>query len=158
MAWKRTLLCRFCGEKFSWTAQEWPNECPLCNAYVGLDGKPEVAAPFIPTRTARNADSIYRAMETGAEHRANVAAELLGVPREDANALKITNMGDNARPGEASAPALTSDQQSMLRQARGENREGVVSRFSAAELNHPKSGIGTGIATLGNIRASRYAK
>lgn len=102
MARKLTLRCQHCGDKFTWRGEEWPDECPLCHSYVGLEGKPEVAAPHIALRGAKAADGIYRAMENGAEHRANVASEQFGIPKSDLAAMKITNMRDDNKPGEPS--------------------------------------------------------
>jgi hypothetical protein len=156
MAWKRTLLCHHCGEKFSWTQPEWPDECPICHSYVGLDGKPEVAAPHIATTAGKSADNIYRAMERGSEHRAQVAREV-GLSAQEANDLKITNMRDDARPGETSAPKLTPQQQAIMQQTSPAQREGVVQRFNAAEVAHPKSGIGSGHTALNKIREIHHA-
>lgn len=153
MARRIRLLCHHCGERFVWEHEGWPDECPLCHSYVGSDGKPEVAAPYIATRAGKSGDAVYKAMEQGAEHRANVAMEM-GVPREEASAMRITNMRDNAVMGENSAPKLTAEQAQMMRVASNTTRESVVSRFGA-EHAHPRSGVGSGISQLHQIRSLR---
>lgn len=155
MARKLTLQCHHCGDKFTWRHEEWPDECPLCHSYVGLDGKPEVAAPFLPTKGARSYDDVYRAMERGAEHRANVAQEM-GLSREEASAMKITNMRDNVRPGETSVPTLTPQQSAMMTQALGQ-RASAVGNFTPDHA-HPRSGLGTGIQTLARLRTQVGAR
>lgn len=151
MAWKRTLLCHHCAEKFSWYGKDWPDECPLCHSYVGNDGKPEVAAPFIGTRAGKSPDQVYRLMERGAEHRMHLAKDA-GLSTEEASALKITDMRDNVLPGEISAPKLTPDQAQILSQSRPQMREDAVGRFSAAEIAHPNSGIGSGLKSLKSMQ------
>lgn len=151
MAWKLTLLCHHCGEKFSWYEENWPDECPLCHSYVGNDGKPEVAAPFIGTRAGKSPDQVYRAMERGSEHRMHLAKDA-GLSTEEANTLKITDMRDNALPGETSAPKLTPQQQNILSQSATRTREDAVGRFSAAEIAHPSSGIGSGLKSLKSMQ------
>lgn len=91
---KMKLQCRFCAGKFEWFGEEFPDECPICHRYIGIDGEQQVAAPYISLKSARAADGIYRAMENGSEHRANMAAEMLGVPKSEVSDLKITNLRD----------------------------------------------------------------
>ena len=155
MAFTRKLMCHHCGEKFKWTRPEWPDECPLCHTYVGLDGKPEVAAPFIATAAGKTHDNVYRAMERGSEHRAMVAQEA-GLSAQEASNLKITNMRDDARPGENSAPKLTPQQQTIMQQSSTQTREAAVGRFNAAEVAHPQSGIGSGLNTLNKLRERHH--
>lgn len=150
MAIKLTLLCHHCGDKFTWRHEGWPDECPLCHSYVGTDGKPEVAAPFLATKAARSHDDVYRAMERGAEHRAYLAQEA-GLSREEASALKITNMRDNVHAGETSAPKLTPQQSQMMTQAIG-GRAGAVGHFTPDHA-HPRSGLGSGISQLAALRS-----
>src|SRR5580658_8952811 len=104
MKYRKKLQCRLCVEKFIWEHDGFPDECPKCGQYIGVDGKPEVAAPYITFKAAKSGDAVYRAMERGSEHRMNVASEKLGIPVSELSDMKITNMRDNARVGEDSSP------------------------------------------------------
>ena len=88
------LRCPDCSGKFSHEGEDFPNYCPLCGSYCGID--PE----FVPTKmnigTALGAsgDVAYRALEaSSAAH-----AEVTGNPD-----LKITNLKDNLREGDVAA-------------------------------------------------------
>jgi hypothetical protein len=173
---KLKILCRLCGEKFTWYADEFPDECPLCHQYIGNDGKPEVAAPFIGLRHAKNGDGIYRAMERGAEHRIDVASNLLGVPRSELSDMKITNMGDNAREGEDTAPKVSPHINKLMEFQKTQEAQQTIpmeiasrafnhqeaqakvqeARQMTPEKMHPQSGVGTGLNTLSSLRESKY--
>jgi hypothetical protein len=103
---KYRLRCEFCNEAFVHQGATFPDECPLCHAYVGLNGKPEVSLPAISLKANRSPDLMYRAMEEGAQHRVNMAAEITGQPASDFASLKQTNMLDNLKPGDISAPTV----------------------------------------------------
>lgn len=82
-----------------------PSVCPLC----GYDSDEEevsytkeIAAPFISKAADKSADYVYKAMEAASEHRAQQAAEELGVSASDVSDLKITDMKDNLREGDTS--------------------------------------------------------
>ena len=106
------LQCRLCGERFRWNASDFPDECPICKQYIGRDGQPEIAAPHIALRIGKSADNVYKAMENGADHRANVASEFLGVPKSELSDMKITNLRD-ASVGESSAPSIEKNLNSL---------------------------------------------
>lgn len=89
------LQCPECGEKFRWEGENFPDFCPRCQAYVGVDPN------FVPSRLniggsalAKSAEATYRALEQSSE----VRAEMAGDP-----SLKITNMRDNLREGDVAA-------------------------------------------------------
>jgi hypothetical protein len=103
---KYRLRCEFCSESFVHQGDTFPDECPKCHAYVGLNGKPEVSLPAISLKANRSPDLMYRAMEEGSQHRVNMAAEITGQPASEFSALKQTNMLDNLRPGDISAPTV----------------------------------------------------
>lgn len=119
------LRCPVCRGKFRWEAKEpWPEYCQIemCREYIGIAGKDEVVMPFISLSKRKSADKVFRDMEKGAEHRINVAAEMTGQPKSDFNSLKMTDMKDNLRPGDISAPELPANpvsQQMQMMQARG---------------------------------------
>lgn len=99
---KYRLQCNFCSETFVHIGDAYPDRCPLCGAYIGLDGKPEVALPFLSSKAARSPDDLYRVMEEGAKHRATMAAELTGQPVSDFSNMQQTDMRDGLRQGDTS--------------------------------------------------------
>jgi hypothetical protein len=96
------LECNFCREQFVHVGDGFPDNCPLCGAYVGLNGKPEVALPFLSSKANKAPDSMYRSMEEGAKHRAYMAAEMTGKPVCDFSGMLQTNMRDGLRAGDTS--------------------------------------------------------
>ena len=168
------LQCRLCGERFRWNAADFPDECPICKQYIGRDGRPEIAAPHIALRIGKSADNVYKAMENGADHRANVASEFLGVPKSELSDMKITNLRD-ANVGESSAPSIEKNlnslaafsQQQAAQQVNvnpnvvyNPNSKAVAqeARMMTPEKAHPRSGVGTGLSTLTELRGSRFAR
>jgi hypothetical protein len=103
------LRCPDCREAFRWPAgADWPKHCPECGFDVSLPERDEVAMPFVRKGATQAAvDNVYKAMEEGAAHRAQVAAEMLGVPAADVADLKLTDMRDNLRQGDIAAPTVT---------------------------------------------------
>lgn len=185
MAYFKTLQCILCGERFKWAHEGFPDECPCCGQYIGLDGKPEVAAPHIALKIGKSADNVYRAMENGADHRAEVAADILNIPKAELTDSKITNMRDNVRAGENSAPKLSSSaneiMQWMERQKGPALPPNIVPMaygqpnpvqqtlkqtpqlirtdpMAHRELGHPKSGAGSGLRALYELKASRFSR
>lgn len=80
-----------------------PQNCPHC----GLDWWvhppwAEVTMPHIGKPIKSGVDGMYRAMEEGAEHRANVAMELHGMDADEARLMKITDIKDNVHYGDTS--------------------------------------------------------
>lgn len=107
---KYRLQCNFCSETFVHIGNAFPTHCPLCFAYVGLNGKPEVTLPFISKAANKSPDVLNRAMEEGAQHRINLAAEATGSPTSDFASMKHTNMKDNLHEGDTSfVPTKTPD-------------------------------------------------
>ena len=81
-----------------------PRFCPVCGCDSQAEGFDDaVTAPHIQRPIRAVVDNNYRAMEAGAEHRAERARELFGADAAEASNLKFTDMRDNARPGENSA-------------------------------------------------------
>lgn len=160
MAWKIKLLCKHCGEKFSWEHEEFPDECPLCNTYIGPDGKPTIAAPYISLKSARSADGVYKAMERGADHRATVAAEMLGIPKAETG-LQITDFKE-AKYGESSAPQPTVSREMAQAMAAGTTaRLGLqvqdVAQVRQMTQNQPFAGSGLAMQSVIRQRHSQYA-
>jgi hypothetical protein len=99
---KYRLQCNFCSETFVHVGDSFPNSCPHCGAYVGLDGKPEVTLPFLSSKANKSPDDVYRVMQESAQHRAYLAAEASGRPVSEMSGLLQTNMRDNLREGDTS--------------------------------------------------------
>lgn len=126
----RRIQCGLCGGVFSQTVDRrsaaMPDECPLCHD----TGSPTEQALVWRSREQREADQavqkmvsegrgpgyradaraqlrseeqVFRAMEAGANFRAEAAASDLNVPVSEMSNLKITDMKDNPKPGENSA-------------------------------------------------------
>jgi hypothetical protein len=104
------LQCNFCDNVFVHVGDSYPDSCPHCHAYVGLNGKPEVTLPFLSSKANKSPDDLYRSMEEGARHRAQMAAEITGQPVSDFSGMLQTNMRDGLREGDTSfVPAKLSD-------------------------------------------------
>ena len=99
---KYRLQCNFCSETFVHIGSAFPTHCPLCFAYVGLDGKPEVNLPFLSKAVNKTPDALNRQMETMADERRYLAAEMTGNPVSDFNSMKHTNMRDGLKAGDTS--------------------------------------------------------
>lgn len=87
-----------------------PRFCGRCG-YDTQSAEPLVEplpTPHIGKSIGGVVDNMYRGIEAGAEHRAHVA-QAMGVSPEDAGGLKITDMRDNAREGEASNVPVVND-------------------------------------------------
>src|ERR1700726_1894069 len=84
------IRCPGCRKPFPWDpAIDLPERCPLKGCgYVAKKRDPEVdedgviviAAPFIGSAKTKATDSCYRELETSSEHRAQLAADMAGVP------------------------------------------------------------------------------
>lgn len=111
MAIKITLRCPSCADKFSVMDVE-PRFCPLCGYDTAEDEErrdirhahmlEQQQAPAMRTYKGTTPDRVYRDMEAASEHRMHLAAEAADCDVSDLSSMKITNMSDNAREGEAS--------------------------------------------------------
>jgi hypothetical protein len=114
------IRCLVCREAFRWDAsQGMPEYCPIptCGAYIGSDGKDEVAAPFISTFRGKNPDRLYRDMEAKSEFRAQQAAEMSGLSTSEVSHLRMTDMKDGMRQGDtAFTDNMTPQQRAMAAQ------------------------------------------
>ena len=126
---KFRFRCPGCRGYVPWDpAVPLPERCPLPNCdYVAKpketdeDGVIVISAPFIGSAKAKATDSCYRELETSSEHRAQLAANMAGVPVSEMSHLKVTNIRDNTREGEIAAMPVVNDvtrQMDMLK-ARG---------------------------------------
>jgi hypothetical protein len=70
---------------------------------MALPDRDEVEIPSFLSMKTRNTDAVYRHAEIASEHRAHMAADMLGVPVSEVSDMKITNMRDNMREGDIAA-------------------------------------------------------
>lgn len=105
------LRCPDCTHKFKSKTAEGPDECPACGIPMDKEVPIEIAMPFLRTsgKTA-SADKLYRDIEKGSEIRAQAAAEQFGLSAAEVSGLKVTNMLDNRKAGEISAPSVMAEQ------------------------------------------------
>lgn len=137
MAWKLRCPMPECRGTFPWDAgKPWPSDCPLCGAYIGSDGKDEVAAPYLALKGGaykQAVDDVYRAAERTAEERIDQAVAMTpGSSRSDFSDLKVTNFRANMVEGESAAPPLPASAQQLQ------------SHFSTAPLNQFAGGTRSG--------------
>src|ERR1700734_461028 len=95
------IRCPGCRKPFPWDpAIDLPERCPLPGCgYVAAKREPEVdadgviviAAPFLRSQKTSRTDASYRELETSSEVRAQMAAEMTGVPVSEMSHLKVTN-------------------------------------------------------------------
>lgn len=106
MSHKMVLRCPSpsCRQKFAWQG-EFPRFCPVCgfDTATPAERTEVIAAPMIKSARTQSIDDHARAMMDGGDTRAELAAEMAGVPVADMADLKITDMKDNLQQGEIAA-------------------------------------------------------
>jgi hypothetical protein len=125
------IRCPGCRKAFPWDpAIDLPERCPLKGCgYVSKKREPEVdedgvlviAAPFLRSSTMKANDDCYRQLEDSSRVRAQMAAEMAGVPESEMSHLKVTNIRDT-RAGEVAAMPIVNDvtrQMDFLKQRGG---------------------------------------
>lgn len=84
-----------------------PRFCLHCGFDTEADDAPPLSEPLAAPRIAKaigkSVDATYRADEEGAAFRADYAQQVLGLDKEAADQLRMTNMRDNTKPGETAA-------------------------------------------------------
>jgi len=112
-----TYNCPSCEGEFSYMqhpsdAPPAPRFCPLCGhdsqsdvIEIKIPFKRAITAPHIAKSIGKVADATYRGMEEESRARIEAAAEMTGQPVSDFNDMKITDMKDNLREGDAAAVA-----------------------------------------------------
>jgi hypothetical protein len=100
-----------CNKSFPWEpGKGFPRFCPICGFDTATpDDRPEVAAPLVAQPRNRAMDITYRQMEQGSEMRAQMAADLEGVPVADMSDIKITNIRDSRHEGDVAAIPVVND-------------------------------------------------
>lgn len=90
------LKCPRCRGKFKYDISEgWPDNCLLC--YEDINNRradDDIVCPAFLSQKTKNNDKVARDIMDGSERRAELAAQLAGVPVSDMANLKITNLND----------------------------------------------------------------
>jgi DNA-directed RNA polymerase subunit RPC12/RpoP len=141
----RTYQCPDCEGFFDHlhmrSTEEPPNRCPLCGADTSGTA-PELSAPHIPRLIGKVADGVYRAMEDSSLARAEMAAETLGESVSDMSAMRVTNIRDDARPGENSVVTTANPVSTYMQTTK---QGGLQGGDGVAEaLRHTRTGLGAG--------------
>ncbi len=123
---KYKLQCNFCSETFTHYGTSFPDRCPLCFAYVGLNGKPEVNLPFISKSANKAPDTLNRQMEAAADNRRYLAQEMTGSPLSDFDSMKHTNMKDGLHQGDTSFVPIRQSNTDDLKVQFGNGQGGQV--------------------------------
>lgn len=133
-----------------------PAFCSLCGASTsGVE--PQLSAPHIAKSIGKVADNVYRQMETASKVRAEMAAEALGESASDMTAMKITDMRDNTRAGEISAPPVYNPVSAALDQRRSVTPVGLQDASAASQFaadTRKGAYAGAGVRALDNVRAN----
>lgn len=111
-----TLRCPECHQKFR-VELAAPRFCPLCGYDTQESDDARMARmldeqrpPAYQKTIKTTVDSLYREMETTSEARVEAAAAHAGVDKSEVSDLRITNMRDNLKEGDAAAMPLPSGQ------------------------------------------------
>lgn len=115
------LRCPACREKFKYDVTVgWPDNCPLCKTDINnYRADDDVVMPNIFSLKSKATDKVARDIMDGSETRAQLAAGMAGVPVEEMNNLKITNLNDRKDAEIAAMPvnnAVTQHMDNMKRQ------------------------------------------
>ena len=111
------LKCSECRAAIRFKGK-WPSSCPHCGVVMETGDDDVIACPAFLTK-AKHVDQVYRDIEKGSEIRAQVAAEMLGVPASDVSDIKITNLREAKHEGEIAAMPVNnavSQQMEILKQ------------------------------------------
>lgn len=94
--------CPDCGEVFKQPAKPDWEFCPACGTEL-ISSKGEIVMPALQFGAGKVADKVYRDMENASIERAETAASMFGAPASEFSDMKITNLRDNTKVGEAAA-------------------------------------------------------
>jgi hypothetical protein len=111
---KFRVRCPGCRGAFPWDpALDLPERCPLPGCtYVAKpkevdeNGVIVISAPFIGSAKTKAADGCYRELEESSARRAELAAEMAGVPVSEMSHLKVTNIRDTKEGEIAAMPVV----------------------------------------------------
>lgn len=89
------LKCPKCREKFKYDPGSFPDDCLICGERIAHDrADDDVVMPNILSFKSKNNDRVARDIMDGSEKRAEMAAEMAGVPASEMSSLKVTNLND----------------------------------------------------------------
>jgi hypothetical protein len=103
-----TFMCPSCEGSFrallDLAREPPPRFCLLCGFDVGQDQalSQGLSAPHLPKSIRKTVDDLHKAMEEGAQFRADYASGVMGMDTEGANMLKLGDMKDGLRQGDTS--------------------------------------------------------
>lgn len=113
---RRRYQCPECSYEFNYDHHPSieADPCPRYCAHCGFDTAaedydPALVMPHIGQPIRQNVDGMHRAMEEGAEFRAEQAREQFGLDQQQANAMKLTDMKDNLREGDTGDMPVKND-------------------------------------------------
>lgn len=138
---RRRYQCPECLYEFNYdhhptiAADPAPRFCAKCGLDTEGDYDPALVMPHIGRPIKGIVDNQHRAMEDGAEFRAEMARETMGLDQEGANAMKLTNMKDNLREGDTSDMPARNDVTQIMEAA----PQGMFGFQQAAGLGYSAS-------------------
>jgi hypothetical protein len=101
-------------------ADPLPGMCPYDDCGSNAMPDPALVAPHLATKTiVATVDSMHRQMEAGAEFRAQMAMETMGLDSSEAAQIRMTDMLDGRREGESSAPVVRNELTKQIEAAPG---------------------------------------
>jgi hypothetical protein len=102
-----SLRCPVCRVKMPWNpAAGFPEFCPnvSCESRIAHDrDDADVVMPFYKSAATKANDSIFDRMVAGSEKRAEIAAQMAGVPVSEMSDLKITDLRPTTHAGDVAA-------------------------------------------------------
>ena len=103
-----------CRHKFPWDPTKGPpRACPQCGYQTEDTGEVVIAAPFIGSARTKATDNCYRQLEQSSQVRAELAAQMAGVPVSEMSHLKVTNIRDTKEGEVAAIPVANPVTQQM---------------------------------------------
>ncbi len=142
-----SLRCPVCRTKFPWNPREgYPDECPNedCNSRIGIEDNTVICMPFVrSTARSRGIDKVYRDIEASSIQRAEMAAEMAGVPVSDMADLKISDLRSTRHEGDIAAVPVVNDVTRFMEQSKVGGFQGgqAVEYGSAVQVGpHPNAG------------------
>lgn len=143
------LRCPKCRGKFKYDVSEgWPDTCILCFEDINnRRADDDIVCPAFLSPKSKANDKVARDIMDGSETRAQLAAGMAGVPVEDMNNLKITNLSDR-RDSEISAIPVQND---VTRHMDNMQRQGMPVGFGTNAAD------AMGRAATAHIGADAYA-
>ena len=146
----RTYECPDCAGRFRFlhmsSSEPPPSYCALCGNYMGETPVERPSAPHIAKTIGKVGDQTYRQLETASDARIQMAAEMTGQDASEFNAMKLTNLRDDAQVGEVSAPPEFLMQSTQVHKAMEEapaNTVGFQGNGAQYALGRPDAGIAT---------------